>query len=319
METLENILSPMLGCFGNKDYKIEYYKKLQGYGLKASDFEKYEGCSRRVFSHWKNFLLDRRLIREPTVKRRQNKDPNKRSSKNRPYIITPLGICYFSSVLDKIDLHNGLNIIRFLSQYASYYLHIPWNEICELMGSKEVHNILKKVCDSVDIIDVKDRIIVNLNYKTKRRINYELFKYTIDDKQIILQWSEKEFTKIANESFHEDIANFILESFCYSIIEECNLRMREKSRLLSWEEITSKEKSNIKKAIRKWEKILETIPFEIHNSANDFIGQNIFGTIKQEQKLVGEISNYFYDKIAPKYRLKFVDKDKKPFRMFPSE
>lgn len=332
IETFENILSPMLECFDNNDYKIEYYNKLQGYGLKASDFEKYEGCSRRVFSHWKNFLLDQKLIRAPKVKRRQKKDTSKRSSKNLPYIITPLGICYFSSILDKIDLHHGEKIVRFLSNYSSYNLHIDWKKICEIIGSKEAHHILKKVCDSIDIIDINDEIKVILSYKSRGKISYEFFKYIINHRQISLQLLEDQYTIesftnlnpvstpiIDDNLFHRDMAEFIVESFCYSIIENCHWKILNKSRLLSWEETTSKEKSKIKNTITKYEKILENIPFEVHLIANNFIGQNFFGTIKQEQQLVKEAYGYFYSKIVPKYGFEFEDKDENPSQLFSSD
>lgn len=317
IETFENILSPMLECFDNNDYKIEYYNKLQGYGLKASDFEKYEGCSRRVFSHWKKFLLDRKLIRVPTVKRRQIEDESKRSSKDLPYVITPLGICYFSSILDKIDLHHGEKIVRFLSNYSSYNLYMDWKKICEIIGSKEAHHILKKVCDSIDINEDNDKIIMNLNYKTKGRINYELFKYIINHRHVVLQFSEEGYTNIDDELFHKDIAEFIVESFCYSIIEECNSKIHEKSRLLSWEENTPKQRSNVRRIIKKWEKILDTLPFEIHMIASNFISQNVFGTLKQEQVLANKISEYFYNKIAPQYGFDFTDSKDKPIQLFP--
>ena len=122
MEIFESVFSPMIGCFGNPDYQIAFWNKLQGYGLKASDFEESKGCSRRVFSHWKNFLLERKMIRIPRVRR----TPRKNSShtfNNLRYAITPIGLCYFSSILREIEPHYGTNIIKIFPNYFFCKIH----------------------------------------------------------------------------------------------------------------------------------------------------------------------------------------------------
>jgi hypothetical protein len=86
--------------------------------------------------------------------------------------------------------------------------------------------------------------------------------------------------------------------------------------MLNWKEIPAKEKLKIKNNIEKYKMILEKIPFEVYYAANDFINQNLFGSIRQEQKLLKKISDNFYNIIAPKHGLKFIDANGKPLQLF---
>lgn len=322
----------MIGCFGNPEYQVPFWNKLQGYGLKASDFEKSEDCSRRVFSHWKNFLLERKMIRIPRVKRTPRKNSSHRTFNNLRYAITPVGICYFSSILDEIEPYYGTNIVKFLSYHASYSLHVEWKDICKIVGKKEAHQILKKVCDAVEIIDVDKEVQIKLNYRSRWKINYEFFKYIINRDQIRLELPEGMYSDepdvnqnpvptriIDDDSFFRYVSEFILEAFCYSIIENCHWKLRIKLQKSDEAKLTNKEKLDYKNTATKYKTMLENIPFEMHLIAYNFFGQNIFGTLKLEEKLSNEVSDYFYNKIVPKYGYDFVKDDGKPNAIFSIE
>jgi hypothetical protein len=309
------MLLPMLSCFGNKDYEITYYKHLRGYGLNASDFDKQAGCSRRVFSHWKGFLLDKKLIKTAQIKGKSKSDGSFRTPHNTRYIITGLGICYFSSLSDEIGEITSKNMIKFLSESTAYNLHLDWDDLCVLIGCEKVCGILKKVCDSIKISYIGEKTLVNLNYETKGKINYNVYQYIINKRNIVIQHSEEGYGNIDDDLFHKDIAEFIVDTFCYSIIEEYNYKIKEKSRILDWDELQPKEKSNIKKMIKKYQNILENIPFEVHEGANNFFSTYAYPMLNNERKLMNHISEYYRHTIAPKYGLKFADGDGqlKPF------
>ena len=328
----KKILEPMLACIENKEYKIVYWSKIQGYGLRASDFENVEDYSRRRFSYWRNLMLKQKMIKIPQVKRRPKKGGVISSSYNCRFAISPLGICYYSKVSNKIGTNFASKIIKVLNYNSEYPLHVDWKEISKIMGEKEAGQILKKVCDSVEIIEINDEVHVMLSYKSRRKIKYEFFKYIINQKQVYLELPEDEYTdqlhaefipvstpKIDDDLFFTDIAEFILEAFCYSIIENCHWKIMNTSRTLGWAKITNKEKLNFENIVSKYEDMLEKIPFEVYQTANDFIGQKIFGSIIGEQRLTKKISDYYYHKIAPKYGLDFVDVDGKPFQLFSPE
>lgn len=327
METFRNILECMLECYGNEIYKINYYKKLQGYGLRASDFEGKKGCSRRVFSHWKDSLLEQKLIRVPKIKRRL-KDKTKDSLRNHPYVITPLGICYFSSIIDEIPLHEGKKIVEVLSHYTLYDPYLDWEKICRNITEDKAHKILKKICDSINIRKINDEFHVILSYRSRGGINYEKSRFIINQNQIRLQLPENIHTieslknpnptskpKIDNDMLFRDVANFIIESFCYSVVESYHWKIMNESVMLKWSELSPQKKLSIKKSINKYKDILEKIPVEVHLASNNFIGDNLFGEIKQEQKVVEEIYDYFYNKVIPKHGIK-VEGDGKPIKLF---
>ena len=333
IKVLESILSPMIVCFGNPEYQVPFWNKLQGYGLKSSDFEESKGCSRRVFSHWKNFLLERKMIRIPKAKRTPRKNSSRHTFNNQRYAITPIGICYFSSLLNEIEPHYGTNIIKILSYHSLDYLHLEWKDICKIVGKKEAHQILKKVCDAIEISDVDEWIQIKLNYRSRREISYEFFKYIINQNQVRLELAEGYYSDepdvnqddpvptriIDDDSFFRYVAEFILEAFCYSIIENCHWKLRIKFQKSEEAKLTNKEKSDYKNMVTKYKTMLENIPDGMHVIAYNFFGQNIFGILKQEEKLSNKVSDYFNNKIMPKYEHNFVEDDGKPYTVFSIE
>ena len=328
-EIFKNILEPLLECHGSPINKISFYNKVQGYGLRATDFDKKKGCSRRVFSHWKDFLLERKIIRKPKIKRKLQ-DKTKDSDRNYPFVITPLGICRFSSSTDEIIGHMGGEIVEILRDYGMFVPNIDWNEICKIISANTANKILKQICDSVDLREVNDEFHIILNYRSRSGITYEKSRYIIRQNQVYVKLPEDMQTiesfenpkpvsmpKIDDDLLYSDIAKFIIESFCYSIIENYYWKIFNKSIMLNWPEISSKKKTEIKKDIETYKKTLDQIPFEVHYNANNFIGQNLFGSIKQEQKLLKKILDTFNSEIAPKNGFRFIDTKGNTMQLFP--
>jgi len=86
--------SEILRILLNANQAVRYHK-IQGYGLKDSDFDDRSNCSRRIFNHRKNDLLNSYYIRKL-------KQSDKRSTY---YQITPLGIIHLcNSVNDLKDI-----------------------------------------------------------------------------------------------------------------------------------------------------------------------------------------------------------------------
>ena len=329
MQIFENILSPMIDCFGNSDYKVTFWNKAQGYGLKASEYQADKGCSGRVFSYWKNHMLERKWIRTPRTKRSKKKKTTTRATNNLRYAISPLGICQYSSIMNEISKHDGKKIIEILSSYSFYKEFHSWDEICDIITEKVAHQTLKDICDSIDLVETKDEFQVVLNYRSKSKIRYEKSRYIIKQNQVYVKLPEDTMTiesfhnpepvsmpKIDDELLYSDIAEFIIESFCYSIIENYHWKITTKSNMLNWNEVSSKEKLKIIKEIKEWEKNLDEIPFEVHLTANNFISQNLFGSIRREQKLLKKISDTFYNEVAPKQGYQFTDTKGNPMQLF---
>jgi len=323
-EIFKNILERLLECHGDPANKITYYNRFQGYGLRATDFDGKEGCSRRVFSHWKNFLLERKSIRKPKLKRNL-KDKTKDSDRNYPFVITPLGICRFTSVTDEIAEYDGKKIVEIMKDYGDYVPDIDWDEISKIISKKTLKRILKQICDSVKMEEVDDEFHINLTYKSRSGISYEKSKFVINSNEMYVQLPESTYMvelsdeptptskgKIDDEILYRSVADFVIDSFCYAIVENYHWKIINKSKLLNRSDLSSKKKSNIKKSVDRYKKILEKIPFEIHLTASGFIGDNLYGEIVQEQKFVKEIYEHTYNQIYPKTGRKFRETVKPP-------
>ena len=317
-EIFKNILTQLLECHGNPVNKITYYNRFQGYGLRATDFDKKKGCSRRVFSHWKNFLLERKSIRKPKLKRNL-KDKTKDSDRNYPFVITPLGICRFTSATDEIIEYDGKKIVEVMKDYGEYVPNIDWEKISKIISKKTINRILKQICDSVKMEEINDEFHINLTYKSRSGISYEISKFVINSNEMYVQLTESTYMvelsddptptskgKINDEILYISIADFVMDSFCYAIVENYHWKIINKLKLLNRLDLSSKKKSNIRKSVNRYKNILEKIPFEVHYAANGFIDQNLVESIRQEQKLLKKISDNFHNTIAPKYGVKFT-------------
>ncbi len=313
-----SLLESLVECTDNKEYKIFYRKKITGYGLTHSNFEDIKKGNSRNFAHWKQNLLDLKLIWIPKIKNSQSEDGSNKSSYRRQYTISPLGICSFSSTTDKIGKNNAKRIISILKFYSDFTLKWEWEELCKIIGTEEASQLLKQSCDSIKIIDVNGEVHLIFGYKSKEKTNYEFFKYIIRQNQTYLELPQGYFSdepdviqdpiplRIINDSsFFTDIAEFILETFCYSIIENCHWNIKNKLHILNFRLSTKKEKIDSKKVIEKYKTMLKKIPFETHMIAITFYGERILGTIKMEEKLSSKVFDYYNKQVVCRSGIKF--------------
>ena len=328
-EIFKSILGQVLECHGNPVYKIAYYNKFQGYGLRASDFDGKKGCSRRVFSHWKNFLLERKIIRK-AKKKRNLKDKTKDSDRNQSFVITPLGICHFSSTTDKIVEHEGRKMVEVMRDYGIHVPNIEWVEICKIITKNTANKIIKQICDSVNLKEINNEFHIILSYRSRSGISYEKSRFIINADEMYVQLPESmsmvelsddptptSKPKIDDELLYGEIADFIMESFCYAVVENYHWKLMNKSKLLKRSGLSSQKKSNIRKSVNRYKSILEKLPLEMHLSASNFVGYNLFPEITQEQEIIKKIYEHVYNKIDPKTGIKFL-KNFEPANIFPN-
>lgn len=313
------ILRAFIEYYGHKLYKRIWWNKIQGYGITATEFNGIAGCTRRIFSEKKKFLYENKMIK--TLKSKE---------RGTPYTITPFGICYYCSKISEVDSSIGISIFKLLSTYSTYHLELLWKEIFNVITNKDALFIFKRVCDSIAFSQTNDGSYVSLRYKSREGIIYEFTTYKLYQNQIRLILPENlriidnyNYEKTPTSSptideklFHQDIAEFLVQSFCYSIIEYYHFEILVSTITLNGKNLTNVEEMTLKNKITNWEDILAKLPLDVHLIAVHFIGDKIFGTIKNEQKLAKKISDHFYQKIAPNAGIEFVNKKGKPYSLF---
>ncbi len=311
-----SLLESLVECTDNKEYKIFYRKKITGYGLTHSNFEDIKKGNSRNFAHWKQNLLDLKLIWIPKVKNKQSQDGSNTSTYGRQYMISPLGICSFSSTTDKIGENNAKRIISILKFYSDFTLKWEWEELCKIIGTEEASQLLKQSCDAVKIRDVNKEVHVTLGYNSKTKTSFEFSKYIIRKNKVYFELHEGYFLdesdviqdpiplRIMKESFFfTDIAEFILETFCYSIIENCHWNIQNESYILKVPLSTKKEKLDANKTIKKYNTMLEKIPYTPHMIARTFYEERISGNIWSEKKLSVKVFDYFDKQVTSRDKI----------------
>ena len=283
----------MLTIFGNKKYEVTFWKKLQGYGLRVTDFDNYKpNTSHRVFSEWKNELLVKKLIM-----------PLKSKGKQRYFTITPLGICHLGSLVKTIDAHNAKYMIRFLSYYSDENLIGTWEKICEIIGKDTACNLLKGVCDSIEIKETDNDVLVLVRYKTKRGMIYEVDTYKISNGCLRVQLRGYTFDldsqnnviptrepQIDEEVFHLELADFVLKAFCYSVVENYHAKILDYEHIISFNEFPEEEKLVYKKELTEQQDLLEKLPHNVHSIAAWLIERDILTRTQENIKLMKRIS-----------------------------
>lgn len=320
----EQFLLPLLNCTDNKKYKVVYWREIKNYGLTLSDFENFKGCSSRTFSHWRKSMLELKLIRIPKIKNKQKLDGSNVSSYNLQYVISPLGICSLTSTTKKIALNDSKKIIKILKYYSEFIQFFEFKITHKAVGNEETNRILKRICDSVQIRETDVGIQVILGYYSREKTYFEFFKYFINNNQVLLELPVGYYSDesdviqtpvprriIDDNSFFGYVAEFILEAFCYSIVEDCHWNIEKMRFKLSKKDFTNQEKLEFKKTLTKYEEILDKLPFETHLIAGNFFNDKMYPKITQEKTLSDKVSDYFMGEIAPKYGYNWTIKDKK--------
>lgn len=313
----KDFLQALIQCTDNKDYEITYRRNVKGYGLTHSNFNYFKYCKSRNFAHWKQNLLDLKLIWIPKVKNQQSEDGSNKSTYRRQYTISPLGICSFSSTTEKISTNDAKRIISNLKFHSDFTLKWEWKELCKIIGTEKASQLLKQSCDSVKIIDANGDVHSIFGYESKAKTSYQFDKYIIRQNQVYFELPQGYFLdesdviqdpiqlRIVDDSlFFTDVAEFILETFCYSIIENCHWNIKGEEHILNSRLATKKEKLDSKNVIEKYKTMLEKIPLETHSIAITFYWEKLSSSIKMQGELSSKVIDYHNKQVVSRYGIK---------------
>ena len=238
--------SEILRVLLNADHAVRY-RKIQGYGLKDSDFDDKPNCSRRIFNHRKKDLLNSYYIRKL-------KQSDKRSTY---YQITPLGIihlCKSVNDLKEIPFTRIFDALKFYynkgkpTDEESYIdkLKNSWESLEKIYGRNW---FVKPFYDIIKPIEIKNNSEINirLNYELSRALRFEVSSINIIGNEIgvradrVIDGSEPFaasdflFDEIIDEKkMYYLISKFIINAFihhvmCYNIIERVILTRLKKN------------------------------------------------------------------------------------------
>jgi len=238
--------SVILQILLNANHAVRY-RKIQGYGLKDSDFDDMPNCSRRIFNHRKKDLLNSYYIREL-------KQSDGRSTY---YQITPLGIihlCKSVNDLKEIPFTRIFDVLKFY-----YNKGKPTDEESYIDKLKNSFGVLEKIYgknwfvkpfyDIIKPIEIENNSIINirLNYELSRAQRFEVSSINIMGNKISVradtEIDESEpppasdflFNKIIDEKeMYYLISKFIINAFihhvmCENIIERVILTRLKKN------------------------------------------------------------------------------------------
>jgi len=222
-----------LSTFLEKPKKIKYFNKIQGYGLKDSDFDSYKpDCSRRVFNYRKIRFLKSRII-EPL---------KSKGRKTRYYSITPLGIAFLFH-MNVVDFHQFNKIFEFISRYVDEGW-LPYDEVTaqnwggdfELRSFKKFSKnldekllckIIQTVLRDVKIVNNEKNYYVYLTQTLPKETNCVLWKFTIKGEKVYLNFDPKwkyRNHEVDVKNLYSTVAVHILESFHFLLM----LKLEEK-------------------------------------------------------------------------------------------
>jgi len=215
-ESIMSILCLLL----EKSEKVSYRRKLQGYGLYDSQFDKFSPeCTRRIFNHSKNELLEKKYITKLKT----------RGEQKQYYSITPLGICYLCSI-SEVDKHQYIKMLDFLKFfYKNNSLTKTSNIAIKIKTMRDVWELVEKydephmqnsfafyfelALEGIKIIDKR----VELSYTDMHANSTTSFaKYFIKNDEI--QALEIPPRELLESEFYYEIAEYIIYSFFYTLI-----------------------------------------------------------------------------------------------------
>ena len=209
-EAFDEILSGLFKIFGEKQYAVYGWgHDILGYGIKQSklgkDFQRGGlEINERRFKHHKKELLERKFIKvfDKTV----------RVKKGPFYAITPIGMYYLLSKLEKFSRNTSKNIFKLLKFYTThstktdntFFKYFDENSI-----NKAIHQLVNQIV--FERMDNKKNLIrFNLNFTSNVSIRFLEIQY--GKKDITVVWSAmvfgfQKFEKIDENQFNFQIAN----------------------------------------------------------------------------------------------------------------
>jgi len=252
-----------------------FWNKVQGYGLRESDFEKFKpDCSRRMFNHRKDEFLNSKFITHLRSK----------GKKSKYYSITPLGIAYFCQIQKKMDEHQFKKIFEQLRLFYKKYSEITqssnlklikktteeiWKSLSGIIGVKELILSLTEVINCIKIDREEDTFEIKLSYPIVNdgTVNFRKFVY---NKEQVQEFYHRPYMsglytitvrKIDDLSFFYYMSEFILIVLQYHIVKIILDRKRDSLNSPN-EEISRnaekqfKELKSFEPDILRWAKIL---------------------------------------------------------------
>lgn len=234
-------LDEILFIFLHQSKEVPYWRKISGYGLTSSDFNKIpdnvghvkglgKESSRKIFLGYKDYLLKRKFIT-------QIKSSDKRSTY---YSITPLGIChlqnepFFSDRIGSWEAKQVMRIIEtFLNKQTTFkskilgpekfdFEHI-WNRLNFVEDEHDIRECLDAVF--MDLISIDDRKAVIL-FPIALNVNCKIAEFTFWKDSISLQESlvplyfqREPALGLTEEEFHYCFAVYVLALLCYYMVK----------------------------------------------------------------------------------------------------
>ena len=249
--------SEILRILLNANYPV-FFRRIQGYGLKDSDFDDQPNCSRRIFNHRKKDLLNSYSIRKL-------KQSDKRSTY---YQITPLGIihlCKSVNDLNDIPFTRIFDVLKFYynkgkpTDEKSYIdkLKNSWDVLEKIFGGNWFAYPLNEITKTIELESNPDDYEIHLYYELYGlKVLTNSFWISKDEIKIkALSEHPEDFIYfshvIDNKIMYYLISKFIIKAFLHCIVYE-NTMDRERLSLLKSNVPEKKEFKNYQEEFLKF-------------------------------------------------------------------
>jgi len=217
--------SQILQILLNANQAVRYHK-IQGYGLKDSDFDDKPNCSRRIFNHRKKDLLNSYSIRKL-------KQSDKRSTY---YQITPLGIIHLCKLVNDLKEMPFTRIFDVLKFYYEEYklpseksyvdkLQNSWTKLDKIFYEKWYVSRLSNIVRNIEVINEGDNeYVINLKYKLFHDTDVTYAQYVISEgKYFVAHYPliddiEIGYVETTEKKLYYLISKFILKAIFHSLI-----------------------------------------------------------------------------------------------------
>lgn len=250
--------SEILRVLLNANQNVIFRKKIQGYGLKDSDFDDKPNCSRRIFNHRKNDLLNSYSIRKL-------KQSDKRSTY---YQITPLGIihlCKSAKDLNEIPFTRIFDVLKFYynkgkpTDEKSYIdkLKNSWDVLEKIFGRNWFVEPLNEITKTIELESNPNHYDIHLYYELYGlKVLINSFWISKDEIRMKALSGEPEdflyFSDVVdNEKMYSLISKFIIKAFLHCIVLD-NTMDRERRSLLKSNVPEKKEFKNYQEEFLKF-------------------------------------------------------------------
>jgi len=268
--------SEILRVLLNADHVVRY-RKIQGYGLKDSDFDDKPNCSRRIFNHRKKDLLNSYCIRKL-------KQSDKRSTY---YQITPLGIIHLCKSVNDLK---GIPFTRIFDVLKFYYnkgkpvdeksyidkLKNSWDVLEKVFGRNWFVEPLNEITKTIELESNPDYYEIDLYYELSHGLKVLINSFWISKDEIRMKAPSEEpedflyFSDVVdNEKMYSLISKFIIKAFLHYFVYE-NTTEREMLSLLKSKEPEKKKFKNYQEEFLKFPEsmlgVADEFTIELQNS-----------------------------------------------------